>query len=91
MKREKYLEHSCEDFFFFNLGEIFDCEAEVYFKRFATMVILLKKWDSTYSHACTFLYQGKNANMHNEICKFMHTCVDLEQNGGELLIMQPTH
>ena len=32
---------------------IFDCEAEVYFKRLAT--ILSKKWDSSYSHALSYI------------------------------------
>ena len=32
--------------------------------------------------ACTFLYQSKNANMHNEICKFMHTWMPNKMEGS---------
>ena len=47
-KKEKYsaaAEASCE--------ATFDCEAEAYFKRLAT--ILSKKWDSSYSHALSYI------------------------------------
>jgi hypothetical protein len=48
---------------------IFDCEAEVYFKRLAT--ILSKKWDSSYSHALSYI----RARMQICIMRSVSLCI----------------
>ena len=57
---------------------IFDCEAEVYFligdhfiKEMGLLIL-----------PCTFLYQGKNANMYNDISKFMHLRISNKMEGS---------
>ena len=48
---------------------IFESEAEVYFKRLAT--ILSKKME-IFLLSCTLLHQSQNADLHNEVCKLVY-------------------